>query len=131
MDSSRFCKYCGEKIKDVRYFTKQEDYKKIADQINDDYDDVEKQDVHDSLSKLELQNEQLRRELEEIKSKEVDENVIKCPYCGCTKYHFEKKGFSTVKAVAGYAIVGAIGVVGGNIGANESIRKCDNCGKEF
>lgn len=47
------------------------------------------------------------------------EDSIKCPKCGSTQIHTDKKGFSTGKAVAGAIVAGPFGLAAGAIGKNK------------
>ncbi len=62
----------------------------------------------------------------------MESNTIKCPKCGCTQIHSDKKGFSTGKAVAG-ALVGGVlvGAAAGGIGKDKIILTCLKCGHQF
>jgi len=57
---------------------------------------------------------------------------IKCPKCGSTNVHADKKGFSTGKAVVG-TLVGnpVVGAIAGTLGSNKIIMTCLNCGYNF
>mgnify|MGYP001066928588 CR=1 FL=1 len=55
----------------------------------------------------------------------------KCPNCGSTNIHADKKGFSAKKAIIGRLLFGRIGLVGGAIGCNKIRLTCLDCGYEF
>lgn len=59
------------------------------------------------------------------------EDQIKCPKCGSTQIHADKKGFSAGKAVAGVVLTGGIGLAAGAIGKNKIIITCLKCGNQF
>lgn len=59
------------------------------------------------------------------------EDQIKCPKCGSTQIHADKKGFSGKKAVAGAVLTGGIGLLAGTIGSNKINITCLKCGNVF
>lgn len=59
------------------------------------------------------------------------EDQIKCPKCGSTQIHADKKGFSTGKAVAGVVLAGGIGLAAGAIGKDQIVITCLKCGNQF
>jgi len=59
------------------------------------------------------------------------EDQVKCPKCGSTQISADKKGFSGVKAVAGAAVTGGIGLLAGTIGSNKVKITCLKCGHVF
>lgn len=59
------------------------------------------------------------------------ENQIKCPKCGSTQIHAEKKGYSAGRAAAGVVLTGGVGLLAGAIGKNDIIITCLKCGKQF
>lgn len=62
----------------------------------------------------------------------MNEEQIRCPQCGSSQIHADKKGFSVGKAAAG-AIVGGIyvGALTGGIGRNKIEITCLHCGYKF
>lgn len=55
----------------------------------------------------------------------------KCPKCGSTNIHADKKGFSVNKSLVGGLLVGGVGLLGGAIGSNKIRLTCLDCGYEF
>lgn len=56
---------------------------------------------------------------------------IRCPKCGSSQIHADKKGYSVGKAVAGVVLTGGIGLAAGAIGANKIKITCLKCGYKF
>lgn len=50
-----------------------------------------------------------------------------CPRCGSMSFQINKKGFGVGKAAAGVLLIGAIGAVGGMIGAKDVEMSCVQC----
>lgn len=59
------------------------------------------------------------------------DDQIKCPKCGSTQIHADKKGYSAGKAAAGVILTGGIGLAAGAIGKNKIIITCLKCGNQF
>ena len=57
--------------------------------------------------------------------------VACCPRCGSTSLSANKKGFGIGKAVIGANLMGAFGLVAGNINAKKVWVTCLNCGKRW
>lgn len=57
---------------------------------------------------------------------------IKCPKCGSTQIHADKRGFKAGRFVAGTLVAGPLaGVVTGAAGKNKIIITCLACGHQF
>ena len=56
---------------------------------------------------------------------------IKCPCCGSTKVHIDKKGFGYGNACCGGFLFGPLGLLCGGLDSNKLIATCMNCGKKF
>jgi tellurium resistance protein TerD len=56
---------------------------------------------------------------------------IKCPRCGSTKVHVDKKGFDYGDACCGAALFGPLGLLCGGMESNKLMATCMNCGKKF
>lgn len=56
---------------------------------------------------------------------------IRCPKCGSSQIHADKKGYSVGKAAAGVVLTGGIGLAAGVIGANKIKITCLKCGYKF
>jgi Zn finger protein HypA/HybF involved in hydrogenase expression len=57
---------------------------------------------------------------------------IKCPKCGSTQIHADKRGFKAGRAVAGTLIAGPLaGLATGGAGKNKVIITCLGCGHQF
>lgn len=62
----------------------------------------------------------------------MDTEAVKCPKCGSTQIHVDKKGFSTGKAVIGTVVANpVIGALAGAAGSNKIIITCLKCGNQF
>ena len=61
----------------------------------------------------------------------MSENFIKCPKCGSTQLHADKKGFSAGKAIGGAVLTGGIGLLAGFHGSKKVIITCLSCGNKF
>lgn len=62
-----------------------------------------------------------------------NEEQIRCPKCGSTQIHAEKRGFKTGRAVAGGIVTGNIivAMTAGGIGKNNIELTCLKCGNKF
>ena len=60
-----------------------------------------------------------------------DPKVAKCPKCGSTSIQVVKKGFGLGKAAAGALLIGPVGLLGGAIGSNKTVRVCLNCNHKW
>jgi len=56
---------------------------------------------------------------------------VNCPRCGSMSFQVSQKGFGVGKAAAGVLLIGAIGAVGGMIGAKDVEMKCVQCGHRW
>lgn len=57
---------------------------------------------------------------------------IRCPKCGSTQIHADKRGFKTGRAVAGTLVAGPLaGLAAGGAGQNKIVISCLSCGHEF
>lgn len=54
--------------------------------------------------------------------------IITCSKCGSSNIFIDKKGFSFLKALAGKALLGNAGLLGGFIGSNDIELNCKACG---
>lgn len=61
----------------------------------------------------------------------MEEQKVRCPYCGSTEISANKKGFSAGKAVAGGLIAGPVGLAAGGLGSNKVKCTCLKCGKSW
>ncbi len=62
----------------------------------------------------------------------MQEDLIKCPHCGSTQIHADKKGFSTGKAIASTMVGGIfVGAAVGSIGKDKIVLTCLKCGHTF
>ena len=57
--------------------------------------------------------------------------VLKCPHCGSTLIHIDKKGFDAGNACCGAILLGPLGVLCGAGGANKLRKTCLNCKKSW
>jgi hypothetical protein len=83
----------------------------------------------------------IRKMKEETPSKKADvvsntnqpqqNNVILCPKCGSNNIFISKRGFNASDACCGALLVGPLGLLCGQSGANTIEKTCLNCNKKF
>ena len=56
-----------------------------------------------------------------------DEDRLKCPKCGSTQIHIDKKGYSGGKGCCGFLACGPLGFLLGTRGANQIQKHCLKC----
>jgi len=56
---------------------------------------------------------------------------IRCPKCGSTSIHVDKKGYSAGKGCCGYAACGPLGFLFGQAGANKIRKTCLHCNNSW
>jgi hypothetical protein len=78
----------------------------------------------------EIQDEK-KRELKERLAQYDRGGIPYCPKCHSTTLSANKKGFGIGKAVIGNALIGPIGLIAGNIGAQKVRVTCLKCGHQF
>lgn len=79
-----------------------------------------------------LRQQALDSKAETERLKQFDKDGIPyCPKCHSTSISANKKGFGIGKAVIGAAMVGPIGLAGGNINASKVKITCLKCGHQF
>jgi hypothetical protein len=78
----------------------------------------------------EIQGEK-KRELKERLAQYDRGGIPYCPKCHSTSLSANKKGFGIGKAVIGNALIGPIGLIAGNIGAQKVRVTCLKCGHQF
>lgn len=61
----------------------------------------------------------------------MEEQKVRCPYCGSTEITAQKKGFSAGKAVAGGLLAGPVGLAAGGIGSGKVKCTCLRCGRTW
>lgn len=54
-----------------------------------------------------------------------------CPKCGSNNIFISKRGFNASDACCGALLVGPLGLLCGQSGANQIEKNCLNCGKKF
>jgi hypothetical protein len=54
-----------------------------------------------------------------------------CPKCESIDVTVDTKGFGLIKAAAGAALLGPVGLLGGVIGSKKTIFVCGNCGNRW
>ncbi len=59
------------------------------------------------------------------------EDKIKCPKCGSTQIHVDKKGFSGGKACCGALLAGPLGLLCGTHKSNKIEITCLKCKHKF
>lgn len=57
--------------------------------------------------------------------------MTKCPKCGSTNIHADKKGFGVKKSLVGGVLIGGVGLLAGVVGSNKIRLTCLDCGFEF
>jgi len=55
------------------------------------------------------------------------DDKIRCPKCGSTNIHIDKKGYSTGKGCCGALLIGPLGLLCGQTGANKIRKTCLIC----
>ncbi|WP_088894974.1 hypothetical protein [Leptolyngbya ohadii] len=60
-----------------------------------------------------------------------EDDTVRCPRCTSAQIAMDKKGFSGGKAIAGAVLLGAAGLAGGFIGANNVRLSCLKCGFQW
>ena len=58
-------------------------------------------------------------------------DALKCPRCGSTQIHVDKRGFDAGSACCGAIILGPLGLLCGADGANKLRKTCLNCKKTW
>lgn len=61
----------------------------------------------------------------------VQEDVLRCPKCGSTQVHVDKKGFDASNACCGAILCGPLGLLFGADGANKIKKTCLKCNKTW
>lgn len=61
----------------------------------------------------------------------MSEDIIRCPHCGSTNLHVDKKGFSTGKAITGALLTNVAGLLAGFIGSGKTEVTCLKCGRKM
>lgn len=98
--------------------------------------DLEKQELIKTF-KVEIKSEVQRKTIQARKTqsvvptiKEVQQNdhLPSCPKCKSNQVTFNKKGFSTGKAIVGGILTGGVGLLAGGIGKNKILLTCLKCG---
>lgn len=59
------------------------------------------------------------------------DNSLSCPKCDSKNIHTDKKGYSAGKGCCGALLVGPLGLLCGQKGANKIENTCLNCNKKF
>ncbi len=85
-----------------------------------------------SALKAQVQDNQATQKAEKDRITEMDkQGIAYCPKCHSTSLSANKKGFGIGKAVIGRTLIGGIGLVAGNIGAQKVKVTCLKCGYQF
>jgi len=61
----------------------------------------------------------------------MESNQVRCPKCGSTSIHVDKKGYSAGKGCCGFAVCGPLGFLFGQAGANKLRKTCLNCNNSW
>lgn len=69
--------------------------------------------------------------MQQCKTSAQNFNTVHCPKCKGTQITSKTKGFSFGKALAGTALFGQVGALGGTIGSNKNRLVCSHCGYEW
>lgn len=80
--------------------------------------------------KAEEYNKKWDQQAKEAEAKKAAQ-PIKCPKCGSTQIHADKRGFSVGRAAVGTIATLGVGVVAGAIGKDKIIINCLNCGHKW
>lgn len=57
--------------------------------------------------------------------------ILKCPKCGSTNIHVGKKGYDAGGGCCGAILLGPLGLLCGQFGANALEKTCLDCNKKF
>jgi tellurium resistance protein TerD len=57
--------------------------------------------------------------------------ILCCPKCGSKDIHIDKRGFDAGGACCGAVLLGPLGLLCGQSGANKLEKTCLSCGKKF
>jgi tellurium resistance protein TerD len=58
-------------------------------------------------------------------------NMLRCPRCGSNNIFVAKKGYSASNGCCGAVLLGPLGLLCGQSGANKLEKTCLNCKKKF
>ena len=82
--------------------------------------------------KLEEARKQTEQQRQQIQSQADHYNrMMKCPRYGSTSLAANKKGYGIGKGIIGARIFGSLGLMAGNIGAQNVTVTCMRCGYQF
>lgn len=62
---------------------------------------------------------------------ENNQEQVKCPKCGSTQIHVDKKGYSASKGCCAALACGPLGFLFGQSGANKIRKTCLNCNNSW
>lgn len=79
---------------------------------------------------LKLRKDEVFKEKVEQYGVEHDDK-LRCPKCFSEQIHYDKKGYSVLKGVAGAVATGGIGLLAGFHGNNNLFAKCLRCGHKW
>jgi len=66
-----------------------------------------------------------------VTDKSNSQETLRCPKCGSKNIFISKKGFNASDACCGALLVGPLGLLCGQSGANIIEKNCLDCGKKF
>lgn len=55
------------------------------------------------------------------------DDKLRCPKCGSTQIHVDKKGYSAGGGCCGALLIGPLGLLCGQVGANKIKKTCLKC----
>jgi hypothetical protein len=73
----------------------------------------------------------VRQEEKARRQAEIAARPVNCPNCGATQITAQKHGFGGLKALAGLAVVGPVGLLAGIHGSRKIDLTCLKCGHSW
>ena len=139
-NGKKFCTKCGTPVVNIdeknpmtsNLYFESDKYRRLQFKSKREIDEKRKEEEAKQREKERAEEERRKRmeEYDRVKSM-LSMNIIKCPYCGSSSYTYEKKGFSGGKALAGAALLGPYGLLAGTMGSNNSLKRCNVCGRTY
>lgn len=138
LDNAKKCPTCGKKADGFPIVDPKD--KELIEKLISEAPNKDKKDAPVWEKKVDTKLGMFQKEKDKKDKKTAEKDRIKqmkeekipfCPKCHSTSLTAQKKGFGIGKAVIGRALVGNIGLMAGNIGANKVIVTCLNCGHQF
>lgn len=139
-DYFSFCEKCGcrekvsltiyEKIKNILSTPKSVQNKSWSCRYCGYDNDVLSHKCHNCGKTNHIEISQKRKQ--QILNSNMEEPIIRCPYCGSRQLSVGEKGFSTGKAVVGTLLTNMVGgILFGFLGSGKAKVTCLKCGKNM